>query len=65
LLNLAPLQETVALVESDDKITAAGGVLNNIDDAAKKIDNARGVLEAFKMAVAPTTIWHLPQFSAA
>ena len=65
LLNLAPLQETVALVESDDKITAAVGVLNNIDDAAKKIDNARGVLEAFKMAVAPTTIWHLPQFSAA
>jgi chromosome partitioning protein len=65
LLNLAPLQETVALIESADKLGVAVGVLNNIDGAAKKIDNARGVLEAFKMAVAPTTIWHLPQFSAA
>ena len=65
LLNLAPLQETVALIESVDKLGAAVGVLNNIDGAAKKIDNARGVLAAFKMAVAPTTIWHLPQFSAA
>jgi chromosome partitioning protein len=67
LLNLAPLQETVALIESADKLTAAVGVLNNVDEsgAGKKIDNARSVLASFKMTVAPTAIFHLPQFSAA
>jgi chromosome partitioning protein len=67
LLNLVPLQETVALIESADKLTAAVGVLKNVDEsgAAKKIDNARSVLASFKMAVAPTAIFHLPQFSAA
>jgi chromosome partitioning protein len=67
LLNLAPLQETVALIESADKLAAAVGVLNNVDEsgAAKKIEHAKGVLAAFKMAVAPTAIFHLPQFSAA
>jgi hypothetical protein len=67
LLNLAPLQETVALIGSADKLTAAVGVLNNVDEsgAAKKIDNARSVLASFKMAAAPTAIFHLPQFSAA
>ena len=67
LLNLASLQETVALIDSADKLTAAVGVLNNVDEsgAAKKIDNARSVLASFKMVVAPTAIFHLSQFSAA
>jgi chromosome partitioning protein len=65
LLNLAPLQETVALIETADKLGAAVGVLNNIDGTAKKIEHAKGVLAAFEMAVAPTTILHLPQFASA
>jgi chromosome partitioning protein len=65
LLNLAPLQETVALIETADKLGVAVGVLNNVDGAAKKIEHARDVLAAFKMAVAPTTILHLPQFATA
>jgi chromosome partitioning protein len=65
LLNLAPLQATVELIESADKLGGTVGVLNNCDGAAKKIDNARSVLASFKMAVAPTAIIHLPQFSAA
>jgi hypothetical protein len=36
LLNLAPLQETVALIETADKLGAAVGVLNNIDGVAKR-----------------------------
>jgi chromosome partitioning protein len=67
LLNLAPLQETVALIASADKLPAAVGVLNNVDEsgAAKKIEHAIGVLASFNMAVASTPILHLPQFSAA
>jgi chromosome partitioning protein len=67
LLNLAPLQETVALIESADKVAAAVGVLNNVDDAgaARKIEHAKGVLASFEMAVAPTAVSHLAQFSAA
>ena len=67
LLNLAPLQETVALIQSADKLSAAVGVLNNVDEsgAAKKIEHAKGVLATFKIAVAPTAVFHLPQFSAA
>jgi chromosome partitioning protein len=65
LLNLAPLQETVALIETADKLGVAVGVLNNIDGTAKKIEHARGVLAALNLAVAPTSILHLPQFAAA
>ena len=65
LLNLAPLQATVALIESADKLGTTVGVLNNCDGAAKKIEHAKTVLASFKMAVAQTAIFHLPQFSAA
>ena len=70
LLNLKPLQDTVDLIESADKLADAVGVLNNVDDSstasgAKKIDRAKGVLASFKMAVAPTAVFHLPQFSNA
>ena len=67
LLNLGPLQETVALIASADKLAAAVAVLNNCDEsgAAKRIEQARSVLASFKMAVASTTVFHLPQFSAA
>jgi hypothetical protein len=43
------------------------GVINDVDEsgAEKKIAHAREVLERFKMAAAPTAIFHLSQFSTA
>jgi hypothetical protein len=65
LLNLAPLQGTVALIESADKLGAAVGVVNNVDEsgAARKIEHAKGVLTAFKMAVAPTAPDDMTEFA--
>ena len=60
LLNLAPLKETVTLIEAADKLRAAVCVLNNVEEAGapKKIAHARDVLASFKMAVAPTAVFH-------
>ena len=67
LLNLAPLKETVSLIEAADKLRAAVCVLNNVEEAGapKKIAHARDVLASFRMAVAPTAVFHHSQFSAA
>jgi hypothetical protein len=67
LLNLAPLRDTVALIETADKLGATVGVINDVDEsgAVKKIAHAAAVLEKFKMVVSPAVIYHLPQFSNA
>jgi chromosome partitioning protein len=67
LLNLKPLEETVALIASVDKLDRACGIFNNIDEASgsKKIEKAIEVLESFGLTVASTAISHSPQFGAA
>jgi chromosome partitioning protein len=67
MLNLKPLEETVALITSADRVAAAVGVLNNVDEvgASKKIEQGSAVLESLGIAVAPTAVFHLPQFGAA
>lgn len=41
LINLAPLRETVALINSADKLEATIAVINNSDPASKRVESAR------------------------
>ena len=68
LLALAPLQATIQLVESAGKRHVAVAVVNNVEPSAAgaaKAEDVTAVLKDLGVAVAPTIINHLPQFSTA
>ena len=68
LLSLAPLQATAALIETAGKRDVAVGVVNNVEQGAVGLAKAKdvgAVLADLGMAVAPTIVQHLAQFSAA
>jgi chromosome partitioning protein len=67
LVDLAAVKPTLELIESAEKLNATIAVLNNVDERAglKRIDQARGTLVAFNVAVARTAISRLPEFSDA
>jgi chromosome partitioning protein len=68
LLSLAPLQATVALIESAGKRHVAVGAINNVEQGAAgaaKAEDVAAVLADLEIPVAPTVVHHLPQFSAA
>jgi len=68
LLSLAPLQATATLIEAAGKRDVAVGVVNNVEQGAVGLAKAKdvgAVLADLGIAVAPTIVHHLPQFSAA
>src|SRR5262245_59255573 len=67
LLALAPLQDTVALVDAAGKRHLAAAVINNVEQGATgaaKANDVAAVLKDLDIPVAPTIIHHLAQFSA-
>jgi chromosome partitioning protein len=67
LFNLGSLQDTVRLLEGAEKLGAAVGLINNVDEAGAepKIAQAREALASFNLAVCPDVIHHRPQFQNA
>jgi chromosome partitioning protein len=68
LLALAPLQETVKLVETAGKKHVAVGCVNDVEltaTGAAKAEDVVAVLKGLEIAVAPTIVHHLGQFGAA
>ena len=56
-----------ALLEATEKLNAAVGIINNVDEfgALTKIAHATEALESFNMTVCPDPIHHRPHFAAA
>lgn len=68
LLALAPLQSTIALVETAGKRHVAVGIINDVEPSAAgaaKAEDVAAVLADLEIPVATTVINHLPQFGTA
>jgi chromosome partitioning protein len=65
LINLAPLRETVALINSADKLEATIAVINNSDPASKRVEVAREELARLGLTVARTALMSSGQYAAA
>lgn len=65
LINLAPLRETVALINSADKLEATIAVINNSDPASKRVEAAREDLARLGLTVARTALMSSGQYATA
>jgi len=65
LINLAPLRETITLINSADKLEATIAVINNSDPASKRVESARDELARLGLTVARTALMSSGQFATA
>jgi chromosome partitioning protein len=65
LINLAPLRETVRLINSADKLEATIAVINNSDPASKRVEAAREELARLGLTVARTALMSSGQYATA
>jgi chromosome partitioning protein len=65
LINLAPLRETVTLINSADKLDATVAVINNSDPTSKRVEAAREEMARLGLTVARTALTSSGQFAAA
>lgn len=65
LINLAPLRETVTLINSAEKLEATVAVINNADPTSKRVEAAREELARLGLTVARTALTSSGQFATA